>query len=114
MDGPPAYLAIRRCLLTERLLGFLNQSEDGRQLGEKMVIHTQDGKAYAFVGPDLEAVTQQSCNGQRCEERCTHAYLRTLQHFGMVDPDEEEVNCTEEEDVKATLPPDRLPTVITT
>jgi hypothetical protein len=112
MDGPPAYLAIRRCMLTERLLQFLNQSEDGRKLGDKMVIQTRDGKTYAFVGPDLEAVTQQACNGQRCEDSCTHAYLRTLQHFGMTDPQEEEVTCTEEDEVIATIPPERHPTFI--
>ena len=114
MDGPPAFLAIRRCMLTERLLQFLDQCEEGKQLAEKMVIHTRDGKRYAFVGPDLEAVTQQTCNGRRCEERCTPAYLRTLQHFGITDPDEEEVTCDEEDEVQAAAPADRLPNFIPT
>jgi hypothetical protein len=112
MDGPPAFLAIRRCMLTERLLHFLDQSEEGRQLGEKMVIHTRDGKRYAFVGPDLEAVTQQACNSRRCEERCTPAYLQTLQQFGLADPQEEEVTCNEPDETDATEPASRVPTAL--
>lgn len=112
MDGPPAYLAIRRCMLTERLLQFLDPSDEGRQLGEKMVIHTSDGKRYAFVGPDLEPVTQQACNIRRCEERCTPAYLRTLQQFGMVDPEEEKVTCAEENENEIPVPPTRVPTAL--
>lgn len=116
MDGPPAYLAIRRCMLTERLLQFLDHSESGKQLEEKMVIHTRDGKRYAFVGTDLEPVTQQACSSRRCEERCTPAYLQTLQQFGMVDPQEEEVTCTdeEEEDTPAPDPVARVPTALPT
>lgn len=112
LDGPPAYLAIRRCMLSERLLPFLDQFEEGRPLGEKLVIHTRDGKRYAFVGPDLEAVTQQACNVLRCEERCTPAYLRTLQQFGIVDPDVEEVTCTEEDENETLTPPTRIPTAL--
>ncbi|MCW3099110.1 MAG: hypothetical protein JWL77_4728 [Chthonomonadaceae bacterium] len=112
MEGPPAFLAIRRCMLTERLLQFLDQSEEGRQLGEKMVIHTRDGKRYAFVGTDLEPVTQQACHSRRCEERCTPAYLQTLQRFEMVDPQEEEVTCDDSDEQEATDPASRIPTAL--
>ena len=56
------------------------------------------GRVYAFVGPDLEAVTQQSCTVQRCESRCTPAYSRHLENFGLEDPGEEEVTCQEDEE----------------
>lgn len=112
MDGAPAYLAIRRCLLTERLLHFLAPSEEGRQLEEKMVIHTQDGRRYAFVGPDLEPVTQQACNRGRYEGRCTPAYLHTLQQFGMADPLEEEVTCSDPDENEAADSAVRVPTAL--
>jgi hypothetical protein len=112
MDGPPAYLAIRRCMLAERLIQFLDQSEEGRQLGGILVIHTTDGKRYAFVGPDLEPVTQQACNVRRCEDRCTPAYVHTLRQFGMVDPDEEKVTCTEDDETDAAVPPIKVPTAL--
>ncbi len=96
MEGPPAYLAIRRCMLTERLIRFLDTSEEGRQLSEKMVIHTQEDRKYAFVGPDLDAVTQQVCSVQRCESHCTPAYLQILQNFDIEDPNEEKVTCSDE------------------
>lgn len=115
MDGPPAYLAIRRCMLSERLLQFLDHSEQGKRLGEKMVIHARDGRRYAFVGADLEPVTQQACTGQRCEQRCTPAYLQTLQHFGMKDPQEEEVTCSDtEEGDDASEPAPAFPTALPT
>ena len=98
MEGPPAYLAIRRCLLTERMIRLLSQSPEGNRLAEKLVIHVTNGKDYAFVGPDLDAVTQRSCSIRRCEEKCTPAYLQHLSHFEMKDPYEEEVTCHDEEE----------------
>ncbi len=112
LEGPPAFLAIRRCMLAERLLHFLNQSEEGKHLGEKMVIHTTAGKRYAFVGTDLEPVTPQTCNLGRCEERCTPAYVRTLQHFGKVDPQADDVTCTESDEDEETKPGARIPTAL--
>jgi hypothetical protein len=97
MSGPPAYLAIRRCLLTERMIRLLQQSEEGNRLAEKLVVHVTNGKDYVFVGPDLDAVTQRSCSVKRCQERCTPAYNQHLKHFDMNDPEEGEVTC---EDVR--------------
>src|ERR1041385_4507958 len=96
LEGPPAYLAIRRCLLTERMIRLLQQSPEGNRLAEKLVIHVTNGKEFAFVGPDLDAVTQRSCTVKRCEERCTPAYLQHLNHFNITDPNEEEVTCRDE------------------
>ena len=112
MDGPPAYLAIRRCMLAERLIQFLDRTEEGKQLAERIVIHTQGGKRYAFVGTDLEPVTQHACHSQRCEERCTPAYVRTLEHFGLADPQEEEVTCSEPDEHAVADPPSRVPTAL--
>jgi hypothetical protein len=97
LEGPPAYIAIRRCMLSERLIGLLNQSPDGERLADKLVISLTEGKSYAFVGPDLDAVTQRNCTVNRCESRCTPAYGQHLQDFSIVDP-QEEVTCTETED----------------
>lgn len=95
LDGSPAYLAIRRCLLTERMIRLLKQSSDGEKLADKLVIHATNGKTFAFVGPDLEAVTQRSCTFRRCEERCTPAYQQNLKLYQIVDPLEDEVVCEE-------------------
>ena len=97
-DGPPSYLAIRRCLLTERLNRLLRQSDDGCLLADKLVVEAGNGSYYAFVGPDLEAVTQQSCSITRCENRCTPAYHQHLETFGITDPLEEDVTCQEREE----------------
>jgi hypothetical protein len=112
MEGPPAYLAIRRCMLAERLIQFLDRTEEGKQFAERIVIHTQGGKRYAFVGPDLEPVTQLACHGQRCEECCTPAYLHTLEQFGVADPQEEEVTCTEPDEHAVADPPSRVATAL--
>jgi len=97
LDGPPAYLAIRRCLLTERMIRLLDTSDQGRHLAQKLVIHATNGRTFAFVGPDLEAVTQRACVFRRCDERCTPAYKHHLNHFGIVDPHEETVTCNDDE-----------------
>ena len=104
LDGPPAYLAIRRCLLNERLVRFLRQSPEGEALAERMVIQADSGPVCAFVGPDLEAVTQHQCSVGRCEERCTPAYIEHLERFGLTDPHWAEVTCSEEEEQEAEAP----------
>ena len=79
---------------------------------ERIVIHAHGGKRYAFVGTDLEPVTQHACHSQRCEERCTPAYVRTLEHFGLADPQEEEVTCSEPDEHAVADPPSRVPTAL--
>ncbi len=96
LEGPPAYLAIRRCLLAERLIALLRQSPDGGKLAVKMMVNTTNGNSFAFVGPDLDAVTQHACTVRRCDERCTPAYKQHLDHFQIEDPHEDEVTCSEE------------------
>ena len=98
MEGPASYLAVRRCLLTERMIGLLRQTQEGAELANKLVVNVVNNRSFAFVGPDLEAVTQQSCSVKRCEERCTPAYLQHLALFQITDPKEQEVTCAEEEE----------------
>lgn len=93
MEGPAAYLAIRRCLLTERLIQLLAESPDGARLAQKLVIHGTNNRSYAFVGPDLEAVTQFACTVGRCEQQCTPAYTQHLEYFDIRDPRYNEVTC---------------------
>lgn len=97
-EGPPSYLAIRHCLLAERLIRILRQTQDGALLAGKLIIRTTEGKTFAFAGPDLEAVTQLTCTVERCEMRCTPAYAQNLEHFDLQDPGEEEVTCEEAEE----------------
>lgn len=97
MEGPPSFLAIRRCLLTERQVRLLSDVPDGQALADKLVVHLSSEKSYAFVGPDLEAVTQQTCTVQRCEERCTPAYVQRLKSFEVDDPGLGTVTCQDEE-----------------
>lgn len=106
VNGPPAYLAIRRCLLTERLIKLLRQSGEGSQLADKLVINATNGKAYAFVGPDLEAVTQRACTFNRCEKRCTPAYSQLLDRFGITDVREDDVTCDEEDEPEQPASPE--------
>jgi hypothetical protein len=96
MEGASAYLAVRRCLLTERQVKLLRKTPEGHLLADKLVVHINPEKTYAFVGPDLEAVTQQTCTVKRCEERCTPAYVQGLEHFGIEDPNIESVTCQED------------------
>lgn len=103
-DGPPSYLAIRRCLLTERLNRLLRQSEDGSLLADKLIVTAANNSQYAFVGPDFEAVTQQTCSITRCETRCTPAYHQHLEMFSLTDPEEDDVTCKEMEESRKELP----------
>jgi hypothetical protein len=100
MEGSVAYLAIRRCLFTERLIQLLEQSPDGKRLAEKLVIHGTDDRSFAYVGPDLEAVTQRSCSIERCTDCCTPAYRQHLKHFALQDPQAAEVACDDSSDAK--------------
>lgn len=103
MDGPASYLAIRHCLLAERLIMLLRpDSPEGNRLADKMIVRAANGKEYAFVGPDLEAVTQSICTLKRCDEHCTPAYKLQLQRFELHDPQEETVTCDDEDVENAT------------
>lgn len=97
MDGPPSYLAVRRCLLTERLIAHLRQTEEGSLLAPKLLVRAAVDKEFAIVGPDFESVTQRTCSQTRCEERYTPAYQEHLDQFGVVDHREDEVVCEEDE-----------------
>jgi hypothetical protein len=98
LEGVPAYLAIRHCVLTERMISLLSSRPEGAKLAVKLVINATNGKQFAFVGPDLEAVTQRSCTVRRCDERCTPAYAQHLDYFQIDDPHEDTVTCDEEDD----------------
>lgn len=93
-EGPPSFLAIRHCILTERLIRIIRQTPEGNLLTQKLVVNDN----FAFVGPDLEAVSHQACTVRRCEERCTPAYSQHLRHFGLEDPREPEVTCEDPEE----------------
>ena len=101
LDGPAAYLAIRHCTLTARMLHLLEPSTDALPLAKRLVIQIDESPVYAFVGPDLEVVTQQTCTVKRCDQTCTPCYKQTLSQFGTVDPYEDSVTCNEEDDESA-------------
>jgi hypothetical protein len=109
LDGPPAYLAVRRCLMTERMIVQLRATDEGAQLADKLVVNGTNGKQFAFVGPDLEAVTQRSCTFRRCDERCTPAYKHHLSLFGIADPNITVVGCDDEDDGSHRRPEDAEP-----
>lgn len=96
-EGPPAYLAVRHCLLTARLLTLLQPFPDTQPMTQRLIIRTERSESYAFVGPDLEAVTQAACTQNRCNQSCTQAYKETLQQFDVVDPQEASVTCDEQD-----------------
>lgn len=95
IEHGPNVLAIRRCMLTERLIGLLVKTPNGSMLTQKLTVRIDAEKDFAIVGPDLEAVTQTACTVTRCEERCTPSYTAHLEHFGGTDPHLEEVTCRE-------------------
>ena len=95
IEHGPNVLAIRRCMLAERLIGLLNQTPNGSMLTQRLTVRIDSEKAFAVIGPDLDAVTQSTCTVQRCEERCTPAYISHLEHFDGQDPNLEEVTCLE-------------------
>ncbi len=96
-EGPPAYLAVRHCLLTARLLTLLQPFPDTQPLTQRLIIRTERNETYAFVGPDLEAVTQVACTQERCSQSCTLAYKETLQQFDVIDTEEASVTCDEQD-----------------
>lgn len=98
LEGSPSFLVIRRCLLTERLSDLLRNSVQGEHLAQKLTVRASNGRVYGIVGPDLEAVSQQSCTFSRCETRCTPAYSLNLEHFGLTDPQEDTVSCEDEDE----------------
>ena len=91
-DGPNL-LAVRHCMLSERLSGLLAKTPDGHLLTNKLLVRIHSEKDYAVVGPDLEAVAQAACTVQRCEAQCTPAYGRHIKQFGATDPHLDEVTC---------------------
>lgn len=111
-EGQVSYLVVRRCMLTERMLPLLEPSPGGRQLGERTTIQVRTGRRYAFLGPDMEPVTQETCTKERCEAYCTPAYERTLKHFGRTDPEQAEVECENPEEEQS--PTDRRTTLLPT
>ena len=105
IEHGPNVLAVRRCLLTERLIGLLLQTPNGAMLTQRLTVRINSGREFAIIGPDLEAVTQSACTVNRCEERCTPAYGAHLEHFEGTDPHLEEVTCHENSEEAA----ERLP-----
>ncbi len=105
IETQPNVLAIRRCMLTERLIGLLRQTPDGGLLTQKLTVRIDSEREFAIIGPDLEAVTQTGCTIKRCEDQCTPAYVSHLDHFNGSDPHLEEVTC--HETVEATTSKDR-------
>ena len=99
-EGPPSYLAIRHCLLTARMLQLMHSRPEAQPLAQRLTVHTSD-RSFACVGPDLDAVTQHLCTLARCDRNCTPAYVELLQQFNIVDPQEEEVTCDENEEAEA-------------
>lgn len=96
-EGPPAYLAIRHCLLAARMLELMQPVPEAQSLAQRLTVQTQH-RAFACVGPDMDAVTQHLCTLTRCDRLCTPAYIDLLQQFNIVDPKEKEVTCEETED----------------
>lgn len=94
-EGPTSYLAVRRCLLSERLVNLLRQRPDAAEFAARLIVQAEPDRGYAFVGPDLEAVTQQTCLVARCEARCTSSYEQILAAFGVRDERLDEVTCEE-------------------
>ena len=80
------------------MLKVLQPVPEAAPLAQRLVIQSTKGSTYAFVGPDLEAVTQQGCSVQRCDSRCTPAYKQMLQQFNVADPLEDTVTCQEEDE----------------
>ena len=100
-EGPPAYLAIRHCLLTARMLQLMQTVAEAEPLAQRLTVQTQQ-RTFACVGPDLDAVTQHLCTLTRCERQCTPAYLELLGQFNIIDPKEEEVTCEEQGEIAET------------
>ena len=96
-EGPPAYLAIRHCLLAARMLELMQPVPEAQPLAQRLTVQAHN-RAYACVGPDLDAVTQHLCTLTRCDQLCTPAYIELLLQFNIVDPKEEEVTCEDAED----------------
>ena len=101
-EGPPAYLAIRHCILSARMLQLMQSVPEAEPLAQRLTVQTRN-RAFACVGPDLDAVTQHLCTLTRCDRQCAPAYRELLQQFNIVDPLEDEVTCDDTENHSDTL-----------
>ena len=108
VSGAPVVMQvpIRRCLLAERMLIQIVQTEPGREVAAKLTlaltnasgatILTNAGASEspllrAALGPDLEPIHHTECQASRCLHSCTPGYFAMLQQFGLPSASEEEI-----------------------
>ena len=90
------YLAVRHCMMTARMRDLLTPVPEASALVRRLSIQLDAVREYTVVGPDLDAVTQPNCHVARCDGSCTPSYKSNLLHFGIVDPHEDTVTCSDE------------------
>ena len=79
------------------MLQLMQSVPEAEPLAQRLTVQTRN-RAFACVGPDLDAVTQHLCTLNRCDHLCTPAYRELLLQFNIVDPQEDEVTCEDADD----------------
>lgn len=86
LEMTTAYLPIRRCLLSERMLTLLRPIEEAREIVETIAMEPDTEDAYFCVcGPDLDTIEHRKCSAARCESSCTVAFEEILGAFNLKD-----------------------------
>lgn len=84
-------LPIRRCLLAERMVGFLQDKPYAKALIQAVVLDPTELPINCINGPDLDAVEHGKCTSERCAMYCSPSYRQILSRFHITDP--QEIGC---------------------
>ena len=100
VPGAPVMLRIpvRRCHLAEHMLERLATTEQGAEIGRKLMFPTPSVSPHsmnnpddvpsngllirAVFGPDLEPIHHDDCLAERCLASCTPSYVFLMEQFG--------------------------------
>jgi hypothetical protein len=86
-----AMLPVRRCLLAERMVGFLRTRPEASEVITAIVIDPAQPVPVCIYGPDLDTIEHSKCTSDRCVHQCSPSYRELLARFQLTDP--QEIDC---------------------
>jgi hypothetical protein len=88
-----AYLPIRRCLLSERLIRLIRNHPEAAGVVKAFAVDSEAGVSCCICGPDLDSIDHSKCRRERCGSSCIPSYNEILAGVGI--EDSEPVDCDE-------------------
>jgi hypothetical protein len=86
-----ALLPVRRCLLAERMIGFLRTVPEAAEVIVAVAIDPSQPVPVCIHGPDLDTIEHGKCTSDRCAQRCSPSYRELLSRFQLTDS--QEIDC---------------------